>query len=79
VLIDLFDFFLVIRIPIVTPATCEVLIDCTDFFFLCFIPTITPSTTMDLIVVISCSCPVLFLFPALLVRFPIGFIEAEGV
>jgi hypothetical protein len=34
---------------------------------------------MDLIVVSSCSCPVLFLFPALLVGFPIGFIEAEGV
>jgi hypothetical protein len=34
---------------------------------------------MDLIVDSSCSCLVLVLFQALLVGFPIGFIEAEGV
>jgi hypothetical protein len=77
--IDFIDFLLVILIPIVTPSTCEVLIDCTDFFFFCFIPILTPATTMYLIVVSRCSCSVLVLFPTLLVGFPIGFIEAEGV
>jgi hypothetical protein len=70
-----------------------VLIDFIDFFFLSFIPIVTPATSRDLIAVSSCSITglhivvevvvvgvvVLVLLPVLLVGFPVGFIEAEGV
>jgi hypothetical protein len=70
-----------------------VLIDFIDFFFVSFIPIITPATNRDLIAVGSCSIPglhvvvevvvvgvvVLVPLPVLLVGFPVGFIEAEGV
>jgi hypothetical protein len=70
-----------------------VLIDFIDFFFVIFIPFVTPATSRDLIVISGCSIPglhvvvevvvvgvvVLVPLPVLLVGFPSGFIEAEGV